>query len=85
MSAEQELQKMWRAFLSAGGAENINHRFHFICPENSSRLPPGMSLSAQLLASPRALKRVQMLRHGMPGYIVPTSMKLDEVRLSKAV
>ncbi len=72
---------MWMAFLSAGGVENLSHRFHLISPENSAHLPPSLSLTAQLLASPRALKRVQLLRHGMPGYIVPTCMRKDEVSL----
>ena len=77
--ATQELQKMWRAFLTAGGVKDAANRLHLICPENASRLPANMGLTTLLLASPKTMKRVQLLRHGMPGYIVPASMGAAEV------
>ena len=79
MSHLQELQKMWRAFLTAGGVKDAAHRLHLICPENAARLPATMSLTAHLLASPKTMKRVQLLQHGMPGYILPESMGAAEV------
>lgn len=74
---------MWRAFLTAGGAKDAAHRLHLICPENASRLPATMGLTAQLLASPKTMKRVQLLRHGMPSYIHPESMGAAEVCISR--
>lgn len=73
---------MWRAFLTAGGVKDAAHRLHLICPENASRLPAAMGLTAHLLASPKTMKRVQLLRHRMPGYILPGSMGAAEVCLS---
>ena len=66
--------------LTAGGIVDIAHRLHLLCPENVSRLPASMGLTAHLLASPKTMKRIQLLRHGMPGYIVPSSMDTPEVR-----
>ncbi|KAK9840148.1 hypothetical protein WJX74_004172 [Apatococcus lobatus] len=81
----QELQNMWRAFLTAGGIKDIKHRLHLICPENASRLPASMGLTAHLLSSPKTIKRIQLLRHGMPGYVIPAHMDTAEVELAAAL
>ena len=50
-----------------------------VIPENCSRLPAHMSLTAKLLASPRALTRIQLYCKNRPGYIVPGTLGGEEV------
>jgi len=52
-----------------------------VVPENCSRLPGHMSLTAKLLASPRALTRIQLYCKNRPGYIVPGTLGGEEVSL----
>lgn len=53
-----------------------------IHPENTSRLPPHMSLTAKLLSSPRALQRIINFIHGRPAYIVPGIVGDEDITLS---
>ena len=51
-------------------------------PENHARLPGHMSVTAKLLASPRALKRIAAAVHGRLSYIVPGNVHDEEVELA---
>ncbi len=54
-------------------------RCRMVIPENCGRLPAHMSLTAKLLASPRALTRIQLYCKNRPGYIVPGTLGGEEV------
>ena len=54
-------------------------RCRMVIPENCARLPAHMSLTAKLLASPRALTRIQLYCKNRPGYIVPGTLGGEEV------
>lgn len=53
-----------------------------IHPENTSRLPSHMSLTAKLLSSPRALQRIHNFIHGRPAYIIPGIAGDEDITLS---
>lgn len=53
-----------------------------VVPENHARLPGHMSVTAKLLASPRALKRISAAVQGRLSYIVPGNVGDEEVELA---
>jgi len=78
----EEVRDYYTKLLAVGGVQNAASRFRFICPENYNRLPSQLSLAAQLLYSPRALKRIITFIGNRPAYIVPNAVGADDVRVS---
>ena len=64
--------------------ERLAVRCRIVVPENSMRLPGHMSLTSKLLASPRALTRIQLYCKGRLGYIVPGMLGPEEVHFGQA-
>ena len=79
-SAAQEVDLYWRKLLEVCAVERLQVRCRMVVPENYARLPAHMSLTAKLLASPRALTRIQLYCKNRPGYIVPGVLGGEEVR-----
>ena len=80
-----DLTQVLTAKTQVGGVEDPGGRCRIIYPENYERLPLNMSLSAQLLSSPRALKRIRAHVKGRPAYIVPGYVGDDEKDLAVAL
>ena len=58
---DEAVEQFWEKLLEVGGVEAPRSRLRIIYPENYSRLPERMPLTAKLLASPRALRRLRMI------------------------
>lgn len=69
----------WRKLLEVCQIERLAVRCRMVVPENCTRLPGHMSLTSKLLASPRALTRIQLFCRGRLGYIVPGVLGPEEV------
>ncbi|DBA85977.1 TPA: hypothetical protein ACH3X1_005515 [Trebouxia sp. C0004] len=78
----QEVETYWRKLLEVCAVDKLAVRCRLVIPENCSRLPAHMSLTAKLLASPRALTRIQQYCKNRPGYIVPGTLGGEEVDLA---
>ncbi|KAK9811483.1 hypothetical protein WJX72_004683 [[Myrmecia] bisecta] len=78
----EDVEQYWLKLLQVGGVADAATRYRVIVPENLTRLPHTLSLTAKLLASPRALKRIQLFMRGKLGYIVPGKMGDEEVDLA---
>lgn len=78
-SVVQEVDLYWRKLLEVCAVERLQVRCRSVVPENYARLPAHMSLTAKLLASPRALTRIQLYCKNRPGYIVPGVLGGEEV------
>jgi hypothetical protein len=76
------VEQYWTKLLEAGGVADASSRFRIIHPENYVRLPERFSLSAKLLASPRALKRLKLMLQGRPAFIVPGIVGDAEIDLA---
>ncbi|KAG2448854.1 hypothetical protein HYH02_006205 [Chlamydomonas schloesseri] len=72
----------WNKLLEVGGVSDPTSRYRIVVPENHARLPGHMSVTAKLLASPRALKRIAAAVHGRLAYIVPGNVHDEEVELA---
>ena len=75
----QEVEVYWRKLLEVCQVERLAVRCRMVVPENHARLPAHMSLTSKLLASPRALTRIQLYCRGRLGYIVPGMLGPEEV------
>ncbi len=73
------METYWRKLLEVCAVDKLAVRCRMVIPENCSRLPAHMSLTAKLLASPRALTRIQLYCKNRPGYIVPGTLGGEEV------
>ncbi|KAG2432871.1 hypothetical protein HXX76_008603 [Chlamydomonas incerta] len=72
----------WNKLLEVGGVSDPTSRYRIVVPENHARLPGHMTVTAKLLASPRALKRIAAAVHGRLSYIVPGNVHDEEVELA---
>ena len=79
LSLVQEVETYWRKLLEVCAVDRLQVRCRTVVPENFSRLPAHMSLTSKLLASPRALARIQLYCRNRPGYIVPGVLGREEV------
>ncbi|GLI64066.1 hypothetical protein VaNZ11_007230 [Volvox africanus] len=79
---DPEVIHYWNKLLEVGGVRDPTSRYRIVVPENYSRLPGHMSVTAKLLASPRALKRITAAVHGRLAYIVPGNVHDEEVELA---
>ncbi|GLC34485.1 hypothetical protein PLESTB_001256000 [Pleodorina starrii] len=79
---DPEVIHYWNKLLEVGGVSDPTSRYRIVVPENHARLPGHMSVTAKLLASPRALKRIAAAVHGRLSYIVPGNVHDEEVELS---
>lgn len=77
----QEVDTYWRKLLEVCAVDKLQVRCRTVVPENFGRLPAHMSLTSKLLASPRALARIQLYCRNRPGYIVPGVLGGEEVGL----
>lgn len=77
----QEVETYWRKLLEVCAVDRLQVRCRTVVPENFNRLPAHMSLASKLLASPRALARIQLYCRNRPGYIVPGVLGGEEVML----
>lgn len=75
----QEVDLYWRKLLEVCSVDRLPVRCRMVVPENFNRLPAHMSLASKLLASPRALARIQLFCKNRPGYIVPGVLGGEEV------
>ena len=75
----QDVDLYWRKLLEVCAVERLPVRCRTVVPENYARLPAHMSLTSKLLASPRALTRIQLYCKNRPGYIVPGVLGGEEV------
>ena len=60
-------------------------RYRVVYPENSQRLPTRMSLTAKLLASPRALRRLLLATRDRAALLVPSAVTDAEIELAVAL
>ena len=65
------MEGYYSKLLEVGGVEDPGMRYRVVYPENFNRLSPHLSLSAMLLYSPAAMKRIRAFVLGRPAYIVP--------------
>ncbi|KAG2501161.1 hypothetical protein HYH03_000976 [Edaphochlamys debaryana] len=72
----------WNKLLEVGGVADPTSRYRIVVPENYARLPGHMTVTAKLMASPRALKRIAAAVHGRLAYIVPGNVQDEEVELA---
>ncbi|GFR40108.1 hypothetical protein Agub_g662, partial [Astrephomene gubernaculifera] len=79
---DPEVIHYWNKLLEVGGVSDPTSRYRIVVPENYTRLPGHMSVTAKLLASPRALKRISAAVNGRLSYIVPGNVHDEEVELS---
>lgn len=79
---DTEVVAYWDKLLEVGGIADPASRYRMVWPENYGRLPPHMSTTAQLLASPRALKRLQAAVAGRMGYLVPGVVGDEDIDLA---
>ncbi|EFJ52332.1 hypothetical protein VOLCADRAFT_102998 [Volvox carteri f. nagariensis] len=79
---DPEVMHYWNKLLEVGGVRDPASRYRIVVPENYVRLPGHMSVTAKLLSSPRALKRIAAAVHGRLAYIVPGNVHDEEVELS---
>jgi len=77
------VETYWRKLLEVCAVDKLAVRCRMVIPENCSRLPAHMSLTAKLLASPRALTRIQLYCKNRPGYIVPGTLGGEEVSAAR--
>lgn len=82
---DPDVTAYWDKLLEVGGVGDPSSRYRLVWPENHGRLPAHMSTAAQLLASPRALKRLRAAVQGRMGYIVPGVVGDEEVDLAVAI
>ena len=75
----QEVDLYWRKLLEVCAVDRLPVRCRIVVPENFNRLAAHMSLASKLLASPRALARIQLYCKNRPGYIVPGLLGGEEV------
>lgn len=75
---DPDVQSYWEKILQVGGIERPSARYRLIWPENHARLPSHLSLSAKLLGSPSAMKRIKAAVAGRLAYVVPGSVVSDE-------
>ena len=73
------METYWRKLLEVCAVDKLAVRCRMVIPENCARLPAHMSLTAKLLASPRALTRIQLYCKNRAGYIVPGTLGGEEV------
>lgn len=73
------METYWRKLLEVCAVDKLAVRCRMVIPENCARLPAHMSLTAKLLASPRALTRIQLYCKKRAGYIVPGTLGGEEV------
>ncbi|KAG5473392.1 hypothetical protein LSCM4_03455 [Leishmania orientalis] len=79
---EAEIQEYYVSLLAENGVPNVAGRLTFVVPENTQRLPAGMSLTRLVLLSPRLLKLLSALCSGKPAYIVPGVVGVEELTLA---
>lgn len=56
-----------------GGVSRPESRYRVVYPENGPRVPSRMSLTAKLLSSPRAMRRLSIACKERPAVIVPAT------------
>ncbi|DBA72938.1 TPA: hypothetical protein ACH3X2_009891 [Trebouxia sp. C0005] len=78
----EEVETYWKKLLEVCAVDKLAVRCRMVIPENCGRLPAHMSLTGKLLASPRALRRIQLYCRNRPGYIVPGILGGEEVDLA---
>lgn len=79
------VEHYWIKLLEAGGVSDPAARFRVLYPENGSRLPERLPLTAKLLSSPRAMERLKLIVHGRPAFIVPGVVGDNEIDLAVAL
>ncbi|CAJ1030550.1 hypothetical protein Q4I30_005542 [Leishmania utingensis] len=79
---EAEVQQYYTSLLAESGVPTVAGRLTFVVPENTQRLPAGMSLTRIVLLSPRLLKLLSALCTGKPAYIVPGVVGAEELTLA---
>ena len=62
--------------------DDLAMRYRVVYPENFNRLSPHLSLSAMLLYSPAAMKRIRAFVLGRPAYIVPGTVGDEDRQLA---
>lgn len=80
-----ELLGYYHKLLAVGGVADAPSRLKVLVPENTERFPAHFSLTAQLLASPRCLKRLRQLLRGQEAYIVPGVVGHEDKRLAQVL
>ena len=71
-----------------GGAsgEKFRHRIHIVTPEYAGAFAHhNLSLSTELLYSPKALQRIHHLTAGREAYIVPGVVSRDDIAVADAL
>lgn len=56
-----------------GGVSRPESRYRVVYPENSTRMPSRLSLTAKLLSSPRAMRRLAISCKDRPAVIIPSA------------
>ncbi|KAG5473674.1 hypothetical protein LSCM1_04301 [Leishmania martiniquensis] len=79
---EAEIQEYYMSLLAENGVPNVAGRLTFVAPENTQRLPAGMSLTRLVLLSPRLLKLLAAMCTGKPAYIIPGVVGVEELTLA---
>lgn len=65
-----------------GGVSRPESRYRVVYPENGPRMPSRMSLTAKLLSSPRAMRRLSIACKDRPAVIVPATGMRTELPLA---
>lgn len=79
---EKEAFQYYVNILKAAGVPNPEGRIILLVPENTNRLPPGLSLTKQILMSSKTMKLLGAMIKGKTTYIVPGIVSQDELLLA---
>ena len=77
----------WLKLLEVGGIDSPDTRFRVLVPENAERFPPYLSLTSQILYSPRCIKRIKRFIKGRDAVIIAGNGAIgpEERRLALAL
>ena len=78
----EDVSQYFSKVLEIGGVANPEKRYKVVIPENLHKFPRTLSLTSQLLYSPRALKRITNFCRGRRAYIVPSVVGPEERELA---
>lgn len=79
---EPEVLDYYFSLLDDAGVVNANGRFTLLVPEDTKRLPDGMSLTRLVLLSSRLMKILGAISTGKPAYLVPGVVGQEELLLA---
>ncbi|EPY21788.1 IQ calmodulin-binding protein motif family protein [Strigomonas culicis] len=79
---EPEILTYYFSILEDAGVTNVAGRFTLLTPEDSKRLPEGLSLTRMMLLSSRLMKLLAAASTGKPAYIVPGVVGPEELLLA---